>query len=104
MLRPMLCSVCLVLILNSGGVTAPPAGVPRELLEKRLDAARTVFRLNAARLRETQTTPTEVFGWSERWLDAELALADKPADRSKALHEHVERTRELERVAQNLVK
>ena len=39
-----------------------------------------------------------MFGWSERWLDAELALAAKPMDRAKALQDHLDRTREVERI------
>jgi len=88
--------------------SAPEASAPRkvskELLEKRLEAARKVFEQNLVRLKGAQALPSELFGWSERWLDAELALAEKPADRVKALRDHFDRTREVERAAVNYAK
>jgi hypothetical protein len=94
--------VSIVFVLSAGPVGAvdpAPAHAPKELLEKRLEAARNVFRQNLTRVKAAQAQPSDVFGWSERWLEAELALAAKPADRGKALRDHVERTREVERVA-----
>jgi len=41
----------------------------------------------------------DLFGRSERWLDAELALSEKKEDRFAALEAHVARTREVERIA-----
>jgi hypothetical protein len=76
-----------------------PRPVRRPLLEQRLEAARKVFEENTARLKAGQGLLTELFGWSERWLNAELALAGKPADREKALRAHLDRTREVERAA-----
>jgi hypothetical protein len=61
--------VAVALILNAVRVGAadPATGrVPKELLEKRLEAARTVFRLNLARVKAAQAQPSDVFGWSER--------------------------------------
>ena len=78
---------------------APPLKVPKELLEKRLDTVRKVYQQNLARLKGGQSLPSELFGWSERWLEAELALAEKPADRAKVLQDHLDRTREVERAA-----
>jgi hypothetical protein len=79
---------------------APPAAkVPTELLEKRRDMAENVFKQKTLRYRAGQGLPSELFGWSERWLEAELALSDKKADQTAALQAHVDRTRELERLA-----
>lgn len=72
--------------------------VPKELLEKRLEAVQAVFEQNQKRMQAGQGLPVELLGWSERWLDAELALKDKKADRIAALKAHVNRTRELERL------
>jgi RNA polymerase sigma factor (sigma-70 family) len=81
---------------------APPAAaprqVPKDLLEKQLDAARKVFKGRQVRIRAGQGLPTELYGWSERWLEAELALSSKKADRLAALKAHVERTREVEQM------
>ncbi|HEY7310123.1 MAG TPA: RNA polymerase sigma factor [Gemmataceae bacterium] len=72
--------------------------VPKELLEKRLEVVQTVYKQNQARTRSGQGLPVELLSWSERWLDAELALRDKKADRIAAFKAHVERTRELEQM------
>jgi hypothetical protein len=74
----------------------PAAKVPAELLRKRLESARSVYRQTYERVLTGQQAPAELFGWSERWLDAELALADKENDRVKALKEHLDRTRDVE--------
>jgi RNA polymerase sigma factor (sigma-70 family) len=81
-------------------VDPPPASpkIPKELLENRLEAARKVFQQNLTRLKGAQAIPSDLFGWSERWLDAELALATKPTEKAKALRDHLDRTREVERV------
>jgi hypothetical protein len=78
---------------------ATPLKVPKELLEKRLEAARNVYTQNLTRVKAATGIPSELYGWSERWLEAELALADKQGDRVKALRNHLDRTREVERVA-----
>jgi RNA polymerase sigma factor (sigma-70 family) len=77
---------------------APPRQVPKELLEKQLDAARNVFERRQGRIRAGTGLPIELFGWSERWLEAELALSSKKADRLAALKAHVERTRDVDRM------
>ena len=71
--------------------------VPKELLEKRLEVAQNVYNGTLLRLQGAQGIPTELFGWSERWFEAEMALSDKKADRIAAFKTHVERTREVER-------
>jgi hypothetical protein len=75
-----------------------PRKVPKELLEKRLEAARKVYELHLKRIRGGQGLPNELYGWSEHWFEAEMALSDKKADRIKALAAHVDRTREEERL------
>ena len=102
MLRSGVLSVSLVLAAGAAALAQPapaPRKAPKELLSRRLDAARKVFQENMARLKGAQGQPSDLFGWSERWLDAELALADKQADRVKALEAHLDRTRDVERMA-----
>jgi outer membrane biosynthesis protein TonB len=79
---------------------AAPAArkVPKELLEKRLEAVQTVYKENQVRIQGGLGLPVELLKWSERWLDAELALRDKKAERLAAFKAHVNRTRELERL------
>ena len=81
-----------------------PQAIPKELLEKRLDAARKVYQQNLTRLKGGQGLPSELYGWSERWLEAELALVDKKDDRAKALRDHLDRTREVERMVGDFAK
>jgi hypothetical protein len=72
--------------------------VPKELLKERLDAARNVYKQNMERIKGGIGFPIELLGWSERWLEAELALKDKKEERIAALKAHVNRTREVERM------
>ncbi len=75
------------------------AKIPRELLEQRREAARNVFEENLRRLQAAELAMDErLMWWSERWLNAELALSDKPADRTAALAAHVKRLKELEKM------
>lgn len=75
--------------------------VPKELLEKRRDAARKVFTLHFKRLFNGIGDVSPLFAWSQRWLEAEMVLSDKKADRIAALKAHLERMRQLEQVAVN---
>ncbi len=106
MLRPRTLLAGLVLLAGAAALAdpPPPPKAPRELLEKRLEAARKVFEQNLARLKSAQAAPAELFGWSERWLEAELALAERQADRARALRDHLDRAREVERLAAGLAK
>ena len=72
---------------------------PKELLEKRLEAAKRVYIEKSRRYQAGIGSPSELLGWSERWLDAELALREKKADQLAALKAHLDRTREVERMA-----
>ena len=73
--------------------------VPKQLLEKRLETARKVFEQIKTRIKANRGLPSELFGWSERWLEAELALAGTPAERVKAFKDHLHRSQEIERLA-----
>ena len=86
-------------VVNAAAPQPAPPKIPKELLEKRLEAARQVYQQNLTRLKAGQGLPSDLFGWSERWMDAELALVGKPADRAKALQDHLDRTRTVERIA-----
>ena len=102
MMRSAMFSISLVLVAAGAAIAdqAPgPLKVPKDLLEKRLEAVRKVYEQHSARIKQREGLPAELFGWSERWLEAELALADKQADRVKALRDHLDRTREVERAA-----
>jgi hypothetical protein len=89
------------------GAPAPAAKkVPKEMLEKRRDAAKQLWKISFA-LRQGAFKGqgrfngqlSDLWVWSERWLDAELALYDKKEDRSAALKGHVDRTRQIEQLA-----
>ncbi len=73
--------------------------IPRELLEQRRDAARKVFEENLRRFQGAELAMDErLLWWSERWLNAELALTEKPAERTAAHEAHVKRLKELEKM------
>ncbi len=74
--------------------------ISREVLERRREAARKIFRLNLERCKAGEALLDESLSmWSERLLAAELAMIDNPADRIAALKAHVERQREVARIA-----
>jgi hypothetical protein len=74
--------------------------VPKELLEKRRDMAKRVWETKWQIITQTgRMPPSELLGWSERWMEAELALRDKKEERITALKSHVDRTREVERLS-----
>ncbi len=82
---------------NAAPKAAPK--IPRELLELRREAAHSVFDVDLKRLRAAEmATDERLMWWSERWLNAELALSEKPADRTAALEAHVKRLKELETI------
>jgi hypothetical protein len=102
----------IILILVAGGVFIPrgahgdavpasaPSKAPKELLEKRRDIAKRVWETKWQIITQTGRMPaSDLLGWSERWMDAELALRDKKEERVAALQAHVERTREVERLS-----
>ncbi len=96
-----------------GGATVPPPpkkakAAPREdaqaarlrkLTAARLDAAREAFDLAWKRFQHGYESEETVNLWSRRWLQAQLALSDRKADRDKALHAHRERLRMVDDAA-----
>ena len=94
--------VSLILSIAASAVAAPaepPPKIPKELLEKRVEAASKAYLLKKTRIQNANGLPAELFGWSERWLESELALRDKKSERVQALRDHLDRTREVERFA-----
>jgi hypothetical protein len=86
-------------VLPLSSAPAPMPKVPKELLVARLVAARDTYETTKTRIRHGGGLPEELFGWSRRWLDAELALCKDKAARLAAMQDHVKRTREVERLA-----
>lgn len=87
---------------NPRSATAAPVPesrkAPKELLEKRRDAAERVFLVKLQVYRAGIGSPKELIGWSERVLEADLALVQNKADQIAALKRHLNRTREVERI------
>jgi hypothetical protein len=61
-----------------------------------------VYEQNRVRIQNAKGSPAELFEWSERWLEAELAVCEKEADRVKAFRDHLDRTRYVERLSTGL--
>ena len=80
------------------------ATIPRELLEERRDAAREVFQQGLRQLQDGQLLPGALSEWSQRWLDAELALTDAREWRAAALEAHLERSKQVEEIAATFAK
>ncbi len=81
--------------------------VPKELLGKRFAEAKLIWEMQYqlfTRGDRRAMQLRELFGWSERLLEAELALTDKKEERRKAHLAHLDRTRNLEGIAITLVK
>ena len=94
--------VSILLVASSSALAdsqPTPLQIPKQLLERRLEMARKVFEQDRIRLKGAAGFPSELSAWSERWLDAELALAERPSDRVKPLRDHLDRIRDIERVA-----
>ena len=72
--------------------------VPKEVLQNRVEAARRVYQQNLVRVQSGAGIPADLFGWSERWLESELAVCDTVSERVKALRGHRDRTRDVERI------
>jgi hypothetical protein len=108
MCRSGLLALGLIIIVVGGPLAAdqPPAQsrISKELLQRRRDAAQKVYGQILTRLRAAEARPSELFGWSEKWLDADLALADKQTEQLKALKDHLARTREVERITTTYAK
>jgi hypothetical protein len=71
-----------------------------------LEEARKVFKESLARYRAGvgPLGVEELYQWSVRWLEGELDLAAGAAERAAALKAHLDRMREVEKMAANLAK
>jgi hypothetical protein len=73
--------------------------VPRKLLEERFTTARSLFEQTLARYQQGQAEQGDLLAWSENWLESELKLEPKPAERVQSLRNHLDRVRLVERIA-----
>ena len=79
---------------------AKTAAAPAALLQDRVDAAQQVFEQDLQRLKAgVLADDGQLSRWSERWLEAELALKTNPAARIAALEAHLQRAKEVEKIA-----
>ncbi|HVV99103.1 MAG TPA: hypothetical protein VHB77_02115 [Planctomycetaceae bacterium] len=104
MSRSAVFSLCVLLLAFTLVSAEPKSGapeVPRKLLEERLSAARSVYEQDLARLQAGQALPGDLIEWSQNWLEAELRLEPKPAERVQSLRNNLDRLRNVERMAQN---
>ncbi|OWK40800.1 hypothetical protein [Fimbriiglobus ruber] len=88
---------------------APPArGANADAAVKKaiLEDARQVYEMNQKRYRalEGPVVVEDTYLWSVRWLEAELDLAADAAAKTAALKGHLERMREVEKMAANQAK
>lgn len=97
-----------VLAVSANAKPVRPADVPKapkELLQKRVEAAQRVFEQQFKRAKGgTVSSAADVCVWSERWLNAELALCENRQERIKALEEHLKRVRAAEALAETFVR
>jgi outer membrane protein TolC len=71
----------------------------KKLLQDRVEVARKGLKTSQAQVAAGQASMTLVVDWSRRLLRAELALADKKADRVAARERYLEILKEAERMA-----
>jgi hypothetical protein len=75
------------------------------LIEARLATAREVFEQEMARIEQTLPPfPDDISVWSRRWMEEQLRLSPNPADKIAAIQAHLERSRRLERIAEQYSK
>ena len=80
---------------------APLDPAIKALIEARLATAREVFEQEFARIEQTLPPfPDDASLWSRRWMEEQLRLSIKPADRLAAIQAHVERARRLEKITE----
>ena len=94
-----LCAVLLALTLVSAEPKPAAPEVPRKLLEERLTTARSCYELALVRYQQGQAEQGDLLIWSENWLQSELQLEPKPAERVQSLRNHLDRVRNVERIA-----
>ena len=82
---------------------APPA--IKALIEARIATAREIVQGQTQRAESSVAPPAEdTADWSRRWMDDELRLRTNPAARLTAIADHLERTKRLEQIADNLAR
>jgi hypothetical protein len=104
MSRLLILTLFVLAVPSLSAAPAPPPKVPKALLQERLKAASDTYNFKLQSIRSGIGTPTELVGWSRRWLDAQLALCENKKDRLAAYQAHVERTRQEERLMHAIVK
>lgn len=72
--------------------------IPKHLLQQRLETVQEVFEQKMDRFKANEGTLSELFAWSERWLDAQLALSANESGRREACKNHLNRTHQVELV------
>jgi hypothetical protein len=88
--------------LLAGGPEPPSAKVSPDLLKARLDAARKTYDWLAKNYIESRPPLGELlYRWSCRWLEAERDISTRQEDVLAAYRAHLNRMRELERVARD---
>src|SRR5271156_3655733 len=86
--------------------SATPASRPApELARARMDAARKAYQLFASDYRAGWLRSSElVYRWSRRWLESEQDLSARKEDHVAALEAHLQRMRDVARLAQDRFK
>jgi hypothetical protein len=75
------------------------------LIEARLAAAREVFQQEIARIEQTLAPfPDNTSVWSRRWMEEQLLLSPRPADKFAAIQTHFERTERVEKITEQYAK
>jgi hypothetical protein len=93
-----LCGVLLALTLVSAEPKPATPEVPRRLLEERLVAARSVYEQDLLKLQQGEIQPNQMVQWSENWLEAELRLEPRQAERVQSLRDNLDRLRNIEQL------
>ncbi len=92
----------------SGQKDPPPAkaaDAEAALKKAMLEDARKVYEMDLARYRAGQALGgEELYLWSVRWLEADLDLTTDAAAKTTALKAHLDRMKEVEKMAANLAK
>jgi hypothetical protein len=79
---------------------APVAPAIKALIEARIGTARGIFELEMKRFEDALTIfPDDTSVWSRRWMEDQLRLGPKPAEKLAAIQAHLERVKRLEKIA-----
>ena len=84
---------------------APADPAIRPLIEARIETAREVYEQEMMRYEQTLTLfPMDIADWSRRWMEEELRLRTKPAERLLVIRDHWERAKRLEGIVEQYSK